>query len=228
MYSPLTLKPLTIIVGHYGVGKTNLTLNFAHDLKNAGHDVTVVDLDIVNPYFRSSDYAQLLESAGIDIIAPTYARTTLDTPSLGAATAGAFEQTEDAGRYTLIDVGGDDAGATALGRFRHQLKSREYDMLYVVNANRNLTQSVDEALEVLAEIEAVTGLQATGIINNTHLQVETTCETIKAGELFGQQCAKQSGLPLVCMTVPAGVECEGLSTPEALRYPTKIYVKQPW
>ena len=224
MFSPLTLKPLTLITGHYGVGKTNLTINLALDLREAGQTVTVVDLDIVNPYFRSSDYTTLLEDAGIEIIAPLFAGTTLDTPTLSAALGGVFEREG----YVLVDAGGDDVGATALGRYRAQIKARDYDLLYVVNANRNLTQTADEAIEVLREIEAVCGLCASGIANNTHLQTETTCATIEKGEPFGEQCAQQAELPLVCVTVPEGLECKELTTPEDKRYPTKTFVKPPW
>jgi len=225
MFSPLSLKPLTLIVGHYGVGKTNLTVNFALDLRKADQAVTLVDLDIVNPYFRSSDYTEMLEDAGISVVAPIFARTTLDNPALSPAIAGAFEESDG---YVLIDVGGDDVGATALGRFRALLASRAYDLLYVVNRNRNLTPTPADALGILHEIEAVTGLKATGIINNTHLQFETSCETVRAGEAFGTECARLAELPLVCVSVPAGIMCEGLSTPKDLQYPTQIYVKPLW
>jgi hypothetical protein len=138
---------------------------------------------------------------------------------------GAFENTEGT---VLIDVGGDDVGATALGRFRHQIQARDYEMLYVVNANRNLTPTSQDALEILHEIEAVSGLRVTGIINNTHLQYETTCETVKAGEEFGLTCAQEAELPLVCVSVPESLECEGLRTPPEQQYRSRIYVRPPW
>jgi hypothetical protein len=225
VFSPTSCKPLTLIAGHYGVGKTNLAVNFALDLCKAGKQVTLVDLDVVNPYFRSSDYPDLLAGSGVKLIAPTFARTTLDTPTLSPAIAGAFENREG---FVLVDAGGDDVGATALGRYRDQVTAREYDFLYVVNANRNLTQTVAEALEILGEIEAVTGFCATGIVNNTHLQTETTQSTVQAGEEFGFACARESGLPLVCVTVPAGLPGKGLQTPSELRYPTMRYVTPPW
>jgi len=224
MFSVETLKPLTIVVGHYGVGKTNVVLNLALDLRCAGHAVTVVDLDIVNPYFRSSDYTALLEDAGVVVIAPTFANTTLDTPTLSPAIAGAFERDG----YVLIDAGGDDVGATALGRYRHLVTARPHAMLYVVNANRNLTQTPEEALEVLREIEAVCGIGATALVNNTHLGVETTCDTVARGLAFGQECAEQAGLPLAFVTVPRHLDCSELGLAPELWYPTEIYVKPPW
>jgi hypothetical protein len=225
VFSPAVLKPLTLIAGHYGVGKTNVAVNFAMDLRYQGHAVRIVDMDIVNPYFRTSDYTELLEDAGVEVIAPLFARTTLDTPALSPAIAGAFASQSG---ITIVDVGGDDVGATALGTYRSQILARDHDFLYVVNANRNLTQTPTEALAIMHEIEAVTGLRFTGIINNTHLQNETTCETIEKGEAFGEACAAEAGLPLVCVCVPEDMDCTSLKTPEALRYPTRIYVKPPW
>jgi len=224
IFSPETLKPLTVVTGHYGVGKTNVVINLALDLKKAGHAVTVVDLDIVNPYFRSSDYAALLEEAGVTVIAPTFARTTLDTPTLGPEVSGSFERHG----YVLVDAGGDDVGATALGRYRHLIDTRPFDLLYVVNANRNLTQKPDQAVEVLREIEAACGLRATGIVNNTHLQNETTCETIAHGLSFGEACADQAGLPQVFVTVPRNLNYSGSDLLPEWWYPTEVYVKPPW
>ena len=224
MFNPQTLKPLTLVAGHYGVGKTNVVLNLALDLRTAGLAVTVVDLDIVNPYFRSSDYPALLADAGATLIAPTFAGTTLDTPTLGPEIAGAFERDG----FVLVDVGGDDVGATALGRYRAHLKAGEYDLLYVVNANRNLTQTPEEALQVLRDIETVCGLTSTGIANNTHLQRETTCATIERGLAFGDACANQAGLPLKLVAVPKNLDCSELGLAPELWYPTEIYVTPPW
>ena len=224
MFSPLTLKPLTLVTGHYGVGKTNVTINFALDMAAAGKQVTVVDLDIVNPYFRTSDYTQLLEDSGIEVIAPLFAGTTLDSPALSAQLGGVF----DRDGYVLIDAGGDDVGATALGRYRHQINERDHDMLSVVNAKRNLTLQAHEALEVMRQIESVCGVQTTGIVNNTHLQSLTTYETICSGETFGSECAHLADIDLVCVTVPADLDCVDLATPAEKLYPTQIYVRPPW
>jgi hypothetical protein len=158
------------------------------------------------------------------VIAPTFAGTTLDTPTLGGEVAGGLAR---AG-HVIVDVGGDDVGATALGRYRDLLATRTFELWYVVNANRNLTQTAGEALEIMRQIEAVTGLAVTGIINNTHLQDETTTDTVRAGERFGQAVADEAGVPLVCVTVPVGLDGDGLTTPVDLRYPTTIYVRPPW
>ena len=155
MFDVKRLKPVTVITGHYGVGKTNLAINLALDARYAGMEVRVADLDIVNPYFRSSDYRRLLEDAGVQVIAPRYAGTTLDAPAISGQVSAALDWARGKrGRLLLVDAGGDDAGATALGRFASGIADGDYDLLYVVNRSRNLTHDPAEALCVLREIEA--------------------------------------------------------------------------
>ena len=148
LFNPLTLKKYVVLTGHYGSGKTNVAMQFAFDLAEAGKRVAIVDLDIVNPYFRSSDYAPALQEAGIQIIGPNFARTALDTPSLSAQVYSVFEESFDAD-YVFFDVGGDDAGATALGRYHEYFEHIDYQMLAVINYFRNLTQTPEDTLEVL-------------------------------------------------------------------------------
>ncbi len=190
---------ITVICGHYGCGKTNLTLNLALQAASCGQKVTVVDMDIVNPYFRSSEYRGLLEEKGIRLIAPVFAGTTLDTPTLPPEIASIFEP--DAGAI-LIDAGGDDAGVTALGGLHRRLEEAGYDMLYVINRYRALSQTPEEAAALLQEIEAASRLKAEGIINNSHLGVETTLETLLSALPFAQKTAGLTGLPLLCSTAP--------------------------
>ena len=229
-----TLTGVLIIAGHYGVGKTNLALNVCVDAARAGKRVTCVDLDIVNPYFRSSDYEDLLRTEGIDMIAPLFAHTSLDSPGLSGRTIAAIEAaraSEDA--LVVIDAGGDDVGATALGRFAATIAEGQYAFWYVVNAYRNLTQTPEEALALLPEIERASHLRATGIVNNSHLKAETTSETIRAAASFGSEVAGRAGLPLVCTTVPNSLffssRAENLVFGEASGlYPVHVYVTAPW
>lgn len=157
---------ITVVCGHYGCGKTNLTLNLALEAAAAGERVTVADLDIVNPYFRSSEYGGLLEEQGVRLIAPVFAGTTLDTPTLPPELYSIFEP--QAGRV-FIDAGGDDAGVTALGGLHSQLEETGYQMLYVINRYRVLSQTPEEAAALLQEIEAASRLKATALVNNSHL-----------------------------------------------------------
>ncbi len=231
---------VVIVCGHYGAGKTNFALNLAYDAARDGSKVTLVDLDIVNPYFRSSDYAQELESAGINLIAPVFASrgTSLDVPSLTGAIAPAIECAQsEPEQLLIIDAGGDDVGATALSRFADVIEQAPYEMLYVINARRNLTQTPDEALWVLQEIEQASRLHASALVNNTHLQDETSIEVIKEGIVFAKEVASETNLPLLCTTYPAQLDSivtnrETLSAcpTTALQklYPVQIYVRKPW
>lgn len=215
-------KPsMTIICGHYGSGKTNLALNMAFDRAETGKAITLVDLDIVNPYFRSSEYRNLLTDKGIKLVAPTYANTSYDVPSLPAAINSVFED-ED----VIFDVGGDDVGATALGRFRQQLMAAGYEMFYVVNRYRNLTATSTEAAALLREIEAAARLRATAVVNNSHLQGETTVDTIRQAYPYGREVAERLQLPLAFTTAPSACSA-ALGDIERL-YPVTIYVRPPW
>lgn len=169
---PFAPEGITIVTGHYGCGKTNLALNYALDLAADGLRPTIVDLDVVNPYFRSSDYTQQLLAHDIHVIAPNFAGSTLDTPSLSPAIAGCIEQ---AGKENplILDVGGDDAGATALGQYADAIKARPYHMPYVVNRYRDLGDDVDQYVDVLHQIEQASHLQVTGIVDNSNLMQET-------------------------------------------------------
>lgn len=231
----LPLAPVTVVVGHYGVGKTNFSLNLARDAQASGVEVVLADLDVVNPYFRSSDYRAVLEEAGVRIVAPTMAGTTLDSPSISGQVATEIERAQkSAGRSVLIiDAGGDDVGVTALGRFSKAIASAEYAMLYVVNRSRNLTQDVDEASLVLHEIEEKARLHVTALVNNTHLKQETTEQTVLEGIPFAQAVAQAAGLPLACTTLPLGFVDRkstrfGPNDGQKTLYPVRVYVRTPW
>lgn len=219
------VKPFTIVTGHYGCGKTNLSINLALDLLGEHAQVTLVDLDIVNPYFRSSDYAEMLTARGVRVISPTFAGTTLDTPSLSAEVSSAF----DAPGAVVMDVGGDDAGATALGRYAGDVSRIDHELLYVVNRYRNLTSTPEEAAALLREIEAASHLKATGVVNNSHLRDETTASTILDSLEFARRTAALVDLPLVCTTVPRWLADEKdivgrVENP----YPVDVHVRTPW
>lgn len=231
---PFRVEPITVIAGHYGVGKTNLALNVAIDSAACGRRVTLIDLDVVNPYFRSSDYRAGLEKKGVTLIAPVYAGSNLDVPSLSGAIEPALEDADE-NNIVIVDAGGDDAGATALGRFADVIGKKAYNMYYVINRNRNLTQEPQEAVELLKRIEAVSGLEATGVINNSHLKELTTGETLEQSVGFARQSAERIGKPLVAMTVPLGKTHGGprsfIHFPHESTqtlYLVRIYVNTPW
>ena len=189
---------LTIICGHYGSGKTNLCLNLALESAKSGKKTVVMDMDIVNPYFRSSEYKDFLRENGIELIAPNSAGTTLDTPSLPPEIYSIFYM-EDTNVF--IDVGGDDAGSAALGRLSSQIKEDDYKMIYVINCNRILSREASEAVALLKEIEFTSRLQATGIVNNSHMGVDSTLEIALASQDFAREVSESTGLPLLYSTV---------------------------
>ena len=157
------LKRVTIFAGHYGSGKTNIAINYALKIKEDGINVHIADLDIVNPYFRTKDAQKLLEDSGIRLVSSIMANTNVDTPALPAE---AYSIVHDTSKHAVIDVGGDDRGALALGRYvPYILKEDNYEMLFVINKYRFLTGSPEETVEVMHEIELAAGMRFTGIVN---------------------------------------------------------------
>ncbi|MBQ7139407.1 MAG: ParA family protein [Clostridia bacterium] len=196
-------KRVTLFAGHYGSGKTNIAVNFALRLAGAGKPVTLADMDIVNPYYRSKDSAQELEAAGVKVIASAYANTNVDVPALPQEM---YSVTEDTSRYAVLDVGGDDRGALALGRYAPAiLKENDYHMIYVFNASRPLSRTAEMALEIMGEIEAAGGIPFTAIVNNTNLGRDTDWETVAASRQEAEKLSQISGLPLLFTAVEEGV-----------------------
>ena len=192
-------RKITVICGHYGCGKTNLALNLAVESAKSGRRSVIVDMDIVNPYFRSSDYSRFLQEHNVQLIAPVFANTTLDTPVLPPEIYSIFSM-EDADIF--IDAGGDDVGATALGRLSGNLKDAGYEMLYVVNRYRILSTKPEETCTLLREIENASHLKATAMVNNSHLGVDTTAQTVLEAVDFAEKSAELCGLPLLYSTIP--------------------------
>jgi hypothetical protein len=203
------MKRFTIVTGHYGSGKTSFSVNLALKLAKQ-ENVAVADLDIVNPYFRISDFADVFRENGIALFAPKYANSNLDVPSLNFGLQGR-ENT-----HFIVDAGGDDAGAFALGRYADVFNESEkqssaklnesvngavqparLEMLYVVNRYRYLTRTADEAAEFLREIEIAGGIKCTGIVNNSNLGEETTADIVRQALPFGEEVAKLTGVPLI-------------------------------
>lgn len=211
---------IIIITGHYGSGKTNVSVNIALDLAKRGEKVTVIDLDIVNPYFRTADFEGLFKDNNIALRTPLYANSNLDIPALNFDISSVINQEG----YVIIDVGGDDAGATALGRYANVLSGRDdASVFYVVNRFRYLTREPEEALSLMKDIEFASQLRCKGIINNSNLGELTDKNTVDTGEKYAKEIAAAAGLPLV-MTCAEKKFLEGIESP----YEIDIFVKPVW
>ena len=196
-------KRITLFAGHYGSGKTNIAVNYAIAMAREGKQVCIADLDIVNPYFRTKDSADRLAEAGVTLISPQFANTNVDLPALPAE---AYRLVQDKSIYGVMDIGGDDRGAYALGRYVDAIKAEnDYRMVFVANCYRPLTPTAEEALEVMREIETACNLKFTDIINNSNLGPETTAETVLNSLDYIQKLRQLSGLPVFAHTAEAAV-----------------------
>ncbi|MBO5646842.1 MAG: hypothetical protein J6S59_06960 [Clostridia bacterium] len=187
-------KRVTLFAGHYGSGKSNIAVNYALKLAGEGYPVRLADLDIVNPYFRSKDSETGLRAAGVEVISSEFANTNVDVPVIPAE---AYAMTDDRAAYFVADVGGDDQGARALGRFAEQVVAEgNYEMFLVINCYRPMTRTAEDVLVMQREIEAASKIPFTAIVNNSNLGVATTAETVLDSVKFAEDCARLTGLPL--------------------------------
>ena len=187
-------KRVTLFAGHYGSGKTNIAVNYAIALKEQGERVAIADLDIVNPYFRTKDSRAALERAGVSLISSAYANSNSDMPSLPSETYSVFHNRDTC---AVLDVGGDDRGALALGRYRpYLLEENDFEMLFVVNFHRPLTRVPEQAFEVLREIEIASKLSFSGLVNNSNIGRDTTSETVLKSQALALELSGICGLPI--------------------------------
>ena len=205
---------LSIITGHYGTGKTELSVNLALSLASGGERVILADLDIVNPYFRSRERRQLLEESGVRLIATSQACTAADVPSIPAARG-------------VLDTGGEPGGARVLARFQPKIVGEDYQLIYVLNANRPEVREPEAAVSYLRAIENTTGLICSALVNNTHLCGETTESEIRKGAALAAEVSRRTGIPVLCHTaeerfVPS---LAGLGAPV---FPIAVQMKKPW
>ncbi len=192
-------KRITLLCGHYGSGKTNIAINMAFDLKKQYENVALADLDIVNPYFRAKDSQNELKNAGIRLICSEYANSNVDIPALPQDM---YAITDDRSLKCILDIGGDDRGALALGRLAPAiLEENDYEMLMVINRSRPLSRDAASTLEIMREIEEAGGIRFTGLVNNTNLGAETTVRDILASLPYAKEVSELSGLPIVATAV---------------------------
>ena len=219
------MKRVTIFAGHYGSGKTNISVNYALKLADEGKSVCIADLDIVNPYFRSKDTKEKFESRGVRFISSEYANSKVDTPALPAD---AYSIVADKTRYAVVDVGGDDRGALALGRYVPGIvEENSYEMLFVINKFRPLTSDANSTIEVMNEIEQACKVKFTGIVNNSNVGYETTAQDVLDSVDYANQVSDIAGIPVKYTTVSNTIYNELKDKIKNLM-PLELYVQQSW
>lgn len=218
-------KRIRIITGHYGSGKTEFAVNYTFKLANEGYKAAIVDLDIVNPYFRSRQLEPVFEEMGIRVISSSVKGLSGDLPALSPEI---YTVLEDKSFETVIDVGGDKAGATALGRYHDKLDEDEYDMFFVLNANRPFTADKDSAIRYLRSIEQGSRQKVTALVNNTHLCGDTRIEDIIRGQELCLKVSEELGLPLKYTVVHKKLINQLPDNISGEIFPIDIFMKKPW
>jgi hypothetical protein len=222
----IRLQGIVVIVGNYGSGKTEVAINLALACRQAGEPVRVVDLDIVNPYFRTREARKLMRARQVDLVLPPAQYLHADLPIVSPEVAGAIRRE---GELTILDVGGNDAGATVLASLADALRGRKVEMLQVINPHRPQTDSVEGCLAMREAIEAASHLEVTGWVGNAHLMEATSPETIRSGYTFALQVSRASGLPLAFVTAPQKLR-KALAA-ESINCPVlsiRRYLTPPW
>ena len=195
----MDFKRVTLLSGHYGSGKTNIAVNLAFAMKKQYDKVAIADIDIVNPYFRTKDSVDELTAAGIRLICSPYANSNLDIPALPQDV---YSITDDRTVHAIVDIGGDDRGALALGRWAPGiLEENDYEMLLVVNRFRPLTPDAASTVEVMREIELAGGIRFTGVVNNSNLGTETTAQDVLSSVDYAKSVCELAALPLLMTSI---------------------------
>ena len=214
-------KRIRLFIGHYGSGKSEVSINYVTKLREQVEgEVALSDLDVVNVYFRSREKKDLMKDLGITPIDSSINTTTLDLPAVSAEIMRPLH--DDSVNY-VIDVGG-----KVVGRFANQFNSNDYDMFYVVNANREKTQTAKEVLQYIDAIEATSKLKVTGLINNTHMLKETTVEDVLKGQYVAREVSKIRNIPIKYISCLESIVDKLPKDLEGDILPMKLYLREEW
>lgn len=221
----LTSLRLVTLAGHYGSGKTHIAVNLALYWRKRHAPVSVVDLDIVNPYYRTKDAAALLRAADVGLISSPYAGSNLDAPAVPPEVERVFD---DPSLRAVLDVGGDDRGALALGRYAERISSLPGRAVWwVTNCYRPLTARTADALAVMREIEAAGRIRFTGLVNNANLGPATTPDDVLASLPYAAELSQRAGLPVVMTAVREDLY-PALEGAVEVPFPIRIFRKPEW
>ena len=223
------MNRITVHMGHYGSGKTELSLNLALQLIKEGKKVILVDLDIVNPYFRSGEHKEMLERLGASVIRPNFEGTNVDVPSLPADIVRAFIE-KDA--YVIFDVGGDSSGATALGRYHQDISEDDSIVKCIVNTARPFTSTSDDIVDMVGQLEASSRLKIDVLVNNTNVAYDTTADMLVSGQKTVEDAAKALKIPVSEIgAMPEIIEKlpkEFVEKYESIIVPINLYMRKDW
>jgi len=217
-------KRINIFTGHFGSGKTEVAVNYAMEMAKHCEKTAIVDLDIVNPYFRTADAKEVLESNGILAIIPVYANTNVDVPALPSQINMIFEKKD---YKAVFDVGGDDLGARVLARYHKNIIAEDYEMFFVINTRRPMTDSVEKILVAMEEIQSSSKLKITGIINNTNVLQYTTKEDIEQGYEVIKKVSENTGIKIKFTSILKDLNIDKPMIDTEILYLNK-YIHLPW
>jgi len=217
-------RRINIFTGHYKSGKTEVAVNFAFRLHEKCQNVAIVDFDIVNPYFRTADVRDELEREGIRVIASRYAGTNVDVPALPSEINMVFE---DRGLKAVFDVGGDDLGAKAVSRYRQSFIDDDYELFFVINIKRPLTDTPEKIAAMIGDIEASSRLKVTRLVNNTNMLGHTSVRDVLEGQAAVEAVSERLGIPIGFVSIFQ----ENVGKMEGIK-PEKLYMRKfirlPW
>jgi len=185
-------KRISIFTGHFGSGKTEVAVNYALKM-SIEEKVAIVDMDIINPFFRTSDVKGLLEKEGIHVVTPVYANTNIDVPALPPEIYMLFENKE---YKVVMDIGGDDLGARAISRYKDEISQDDYELYFVINTRRPMTDTIEKIEEMIFSIEQTSRLKVTKLVNNTNLLKTTTGEDIALGQKIIEKVSAKLNIPI--------------------------------
>lgn len=219
-------KRLVVVIGHYGSGKTEFSVNYAVKMKKMYENVSIADLDIVNPYFRTREKRNFFEGIGVKVFDSSIRNTAVDIPALPAELMGVILNQNE---KSILDVGGDPVGAKVLARYAEQIKSVEYDMFYVINGNRPETSTVEGVLKYLKMIESTSKLKITGLINNTHMLKDTTAEDVEFGHELTKKVSWETDIPIRYEAVIKET-ADKIQNQEIIEklFPINLYMREEW
>ncbi len=229
------MKRYYVIIGNFGSGKTELALNMAFEAAAKGEKVTLVDIDVINPYFRSTERKAELNAAGIRLISPNFTSSGVEVPSIPAEIFSVFSDNSD---LVIFDVGGDPVGSIALGQYYGYFKELEnFEVWYVINCRRPLSSGADENVEMIGKITGVSRLKVTGILNNTKVSHETSVKDLFDGLDITREVSERTGLPIIGTVGTPEIlsefmaEAERRGIPRELTgraYPSVRYMHRDW